>query len=144
MPKFKAQESNTIVKSSSITMVTVVFLLFNFGYAYAQTNNTETSSARSYLNCFNGTMTTFLLQVMFSSPEVKFNMTDLMSPEVKHYVSDECNFYHNKSGIWLSGTDDALDKKIVSKYGAEFMQKVKEPESLKQWDQTYIQLNKTK
>jgi hypothetical protein len=89
-------------------------------------------------------MTTFLLQIMFSPPEIKFNMTDLMSPEMKQYISDACNFYHEKSGVWLSGTDDELDKKIVSKYGAEFMQKVKEPESLKQRDEAYIQLNKTK
>ena len=67
-----------------------------------------------------------------------------MSPEMKQYISDACNFYHEKSGVWLSGTDDELDKKIVSKYGAEFMQKVKEPESLKQRDEAYIQLNKTK
>jgi hypothetical protein len=89
-------------------------------------------------------MTTFLLQIMFSPPEIKFNLTDLMSPEMKQYISDACNFYHDKSGVWLSGTDDELDKQIVSKYGAEFMQKVKEPESLKQRDEAYIQLNKTK
>ena len=89
-------------------------------------------------------MTTFLLQIMFSPPEIKFNLTDLMSPEMKQYISDACNFYHDKSGVWLSGTDDELDKQIVSIYGAEFMQKVKEPESLKQRDEAYIQLNKTK
>jgi hypothetical protein len=88
-------------------------------------------------------MTTFLLQMMFSPPQIKFNITDLMSPEMKQYISDACNFYHEKSGVWLSGTDDELDKKIVSKYGVEFMQKVKEPESLKQRDEAYIQLNKT-
>ena len=111
---------------------------------YAQTNNTETNTTRSYMNCYSGSMTTFLLQIMFSPPEIKFNITDLMSPEMKQYISDACNFYHEKSGVWLSGTDDELDKKIVSKYGSEFMQKVKEPESLKQRDQAYIQLNKTK
>jgi hypothetical protein len=89
-------------------------------------------------------MTTFLLQIMFSPPEIKFNITDLMSPEMKQYISDACNFYHEKSGLWLSGTDDELDKKIVSKYRSEFMQKVKEPESLKQRDQAYIKLNNTK
>src|SRR4249919_51317 len=89
-----------------------------------QTNNTETNTTRSYMNCYIGSMTTFLLQMMFSPPEIKFNITDLMSPEMKQYISDACNFYHEKSGVWLSGTDDELDKKIVSKYGAEFMQKV--------------------
>ena len=111
---------------------------------YAQTNNTETNTTRSYMNCYSGSMTTFLLQIMFSPPEIKFNITDLMSLEMKQYISDACNFYHEKSGVWLSGTDDELDKKIVSKYGSEFMQKVKDLESLKQRDQGYIQLNKTK
>jgi len=47
---------------------------------YAQTNNTETNTTRSYMNCYSGSMTTFLLQIMFSPPEIKFNITDLMSP----------------------------------------------------------------
>jgi len=111
---------------------------------YGQINNTKTNTTRSYMNCYTGSMTTFLLQMMFSPPQIKFNITDLMSPEMKQYISDACNFYHEKSGVWLSGTDDELDKKIVSKYGVEFMQKVKEPESLKQRDEAYIQLNKTK
>jgi hypothetical protein len=38
--KFKAQERITIV-ISSITMVTAVFLFFNFGYAYGQTLHSE-------------------------------------------------------------------------------------------------------
>jgi hypothetical protein len=127
----------------AIAMVLCLCIVQN---TYGQTNNTEanTNTTRSYLNCYNGSVTTFLLQIMFSPPEIKFNITDLMSSEMKQYISDACNFYHEKSGVWLSGADDELDKKIVSKYGAEFMQKVKEPESLKQRDQAYIQLNKTK
>ena len=111
---------------------------------YGEINNTKTNTTRSYMNCYTGSMTTFLLQMMFSPPQIKFNITDLMSPEMKQYISDACNFYHEKSGVWLSGTDDELDKKIVSKYGVEFMQKVKEPELLKQRDEAYRQLNKTK
>jgi hypothetical protein len=78
---------------------------------------------------------------MFSPPEIKFNISDLTSPQVKQYISDSCNFYHNKSDIWLSGTDDELDKKIVSKYGAEFMQKVKTPESMKLRNEGDMKLN---
>jgi hypothetical protein len=66
-----------------------------------------------------------------------------MSPEVKQYISDSCKFYHEKSGVWLTGTGNELDKEIVSKYRAEFMQKVKEPASLIHRDQAYMQLNKT-
>lgn len=106
-----------------------------------QINNTKTNTTRSYMNCYTGSMTTFLLQMMFSPPQIKFNITDLMSPEMKQYISDACNFYHEKSGVWLSGMDNELDKKIVSKYGDEFMQKVKTPESIKERDEGYIQLN---
>jgi hypothetical protein len=66
-----------------------------------------------------------------------------MSPDVKQYISDSCKFYHEKSGVWLTGTGNELDKEIVSKYRAEFMQKVKEPASLIHRDQAYKQLNKT-
>ena len=131
------------VLSMGLTAATLIVGLVLMQVGHAQINNTETNATGSYLRCFQGTMEFFLLGITFAPPEVKFNMTDLQSPEMKQYISDSCKFYHEKSGIWLSGTDNERDKEIVSKYGAEFMQKVKEPESLKQRDQTYIQLNKT-
>ena len=78
---------------------------------------------------------------MSSPPEIKFDMSDLTSPEVKQYISNACNFYHEKSGVRLSGMNNELDKKIVSKYGDEFMQKVKTPESIKERDEGDIQIN---
>lgn len=83
----------------------------------------------------------FFLQIAFAPPQIKFNISDLMSPEVKQYVSDACIFYHEKSGVWLTGKDDDLDKKIVSKYGYEFLQKVKTPKSIHERDEGYIRLN---
>ena len=135
---------NKMIKIYYVIVTALVLSLCIVQNSYAQTTNTETNTTTSYSNCFTGTMATFFLQLMSSPPEIKFDMSDLTSPEVKQYISNACNFYHEKSGVWLSGTDDELDKKIVSKYGSEFMQKVKEPESLKQRDQAYIQLNKTK
>ena len=116
-------------------MIITMALVFTLPNAYGQ------NETRTFMDCYTGNMNFFLLQMIFSPPEIKFNMTDLMSPEVKQYISDSCNFYHNKSGIWLSGTDDELDKKIVSKYEAEFMQKVKTPESMIKRNEAYIQLN---
>jgi hypothetical protein len=136
------------ILSLGLTAGTLIIglVLMQVGHGQINNNNTETNAnaTRSYLSCYTGSMTTFLLQMMFSPPEVKFNITDLMSPEMKQYISDACNFYHNKSGVWLSGTDDELDRKIVDKYGVEFMQKFKEPDTLKARDQAYNQLNKTK
>jgi hypothetical protein len=124
-----------------VIAIAMVLSLYIVQITYGQTNNTETNTTRSFMNCYTGSVTTFLLQIMFSPPEIKFNISDLMSPQMKQYISDACNFYHEKSGVWLTGTDDELDKKIVSKYGAEFMRKYKEPESLKQRDEDYVQLN---
>jgi len=108
---------------------------------YAQSNNTETNTTRSFMNCNIGTMKLFLSQMALSPPEIKFNLTDLTSPEVKQYISDACNFYHEKSGVWLSGSDNELEKEIVIKYGAELIQKVKTPEIIKELAEAYIQLN---
>jgi len=132
---------NKMIKIYYVIVTAMVLSLCIVQNTYAQTTNTETNTTTSYSNCFTGTMATFFLQLMSSPPEIKFDMSDLTSPEVKQYISNACNFYHEKSGVWLSGTDDELDKKIVSKYGAEFMQKVKTPESIKERDEGYIQLN---
>jgi hypothetical protein len=77
----------------------MVLSLFIIQNTYGQINNTKTNTTRSYMNCYTGSMTTFLLQMMFSPPQIKFNITDLMSPEMKQYISDACNFYHEKSGV---------------------------------------------
>jgi hypothetical protein len=110
------------------------------GHGQTNNNNSEKNAdaPTTYLSCYDGSMSTFILQTLFGPPEIKFNLTDLTSPEVKQYISDSCKFYHAKSGEWLTGTDNVLDKEIVSKYRAEFMQKVKEPSSLIQRDEAYI------
>jgi hypothetical protein len=132
------------VLSLGLTAATLIVGLVLMQVGHGQTNNTKTNATRSYLNCFTGTMQFFLNGIIFAPPEVKFNKTDLTSPEVKQYISDGCKFYHEKSGVWLTGTLDELDRKILDKYGAEFMQKFKEPDALKQRDEAYAQLNKTK
>jgi hypothetical protein len=132
---------NKMIKIYYVIVTAMVLSLCIVQNTYAQTTNTETNTTTSYSNCFTGTMATFFLQLMSSPPEIKFDMSDLTSPEVKQYISNACNFYYEKSGVWLSGMDNELDKKIVSKYGDEFMQKVKTPESIKERDEGYIQLN---
>ena len=132
---------NKMIKIYYVIVTAMVLSLCIVQNTYAQTINTETNTTTSYSNCFTGTMATFFLQLMSSPPEIKFDMSDLTSPEVKQYISNACTFYHQKSGVWLSGMDNELDKKIVSKYGDEFMQKVKTPESIKERDEGYIQLN---
>ena len=132
---------NKMISIYYVIVTAMVLSLCIVQNTYAQTTNTETNTTTSYSNCFTGTMATFFLQLMSSPSEIKFDMSDLTSPEVKQYISNACNFYHDKSGIWLTGTDNELDKKIVSKYGDEFMQKVKTPDSIKERDEGYIQLN---
>ena len=132
---------NKMIRIYYVIVTAMILSLCIVQNTYAQTTYTETNTTTSYSNCFTGTMATFFLQLMSSPPQIKFNMSDLMSHEVKQYISNACNFYPEQSGVWLSGMDNELDKKIVSKYGDEFMQKVKTPESIKERDEGYIQLN---
>jgi hypothetical protein len=131
-----------MILSLTLTTATLIvgLVLMQVGHGQTNNNNSEKNAdaPRTYLSCYDGSMSTFILQTLFGPPEIKFNLTDLMSPEVKQYISDSCKFYHAKSGEWLTGTDNVLDKEIVSKYRAEFMQKVKEPSSLIQRDEAYI------
>src|SRR5512144_3206626 len=144
---FNYHSQKWTILSLGLTAATLIIGLVLMQVGHGQTNNNisekNADAARTYLSCYDGSMSTLMLQTLFGPPEIKFNLTDLMSPEVKQYISDSCKFYHAKSGVWLTGTDNVLDKEIVSKYRAEFMKKVKEPSSLIQRDQAYIQLNKT-
>lgn len=121
--------------------ISFTFLAFNLPLSNTYAQN-ETGS---FTNCRDASMKLFLSQMALSPPEIKFNLSRLTSPEVQQYASDFCNFYYEKSGVWLSGTENEFESEIITKYGTEFTQKVKAPEIIKELVEAYSQLiNKTK
>jgi hypothetical protein len=86
------------VLSLGLTAATLIVGLVLMQVGHRQINNTETNAnaTGSYLNCYQRTIQFYLMGITFAPPEVKYNITDLLSPEVKQYISDGCKFITRK------------------------------------------------
>jgi hypothetical protein len=99
-------------------------------------NQTETKT-RTYEDCFTGFQGDLLLAVIFSPPEAGLSIMTLADPEVKQWISDFCHFYHEKTGIWLTGKppNDEYEESLLEQYIGEFIKTYSVPEALKKlWD----------
>jgi hypothetical protein len=56
---------------------------------------------------------------------VSIKITPNNSEQVKQLASNMCNFYHEKTGIWITHTD-WFKGDLQQKYGNEFYQKYKD------------------
>ena len=92
---------------------------------------------RTFGDCYSGTVGSLLLASMFTPYTI-----DLHDPEMKKFLSNLCNFYFDKTGIWI---DIPENKDLTTKYGQEFYNKYGNtmPESLKQYYEYYEQFSKS-
>ena len=92
---------------------------------------------RTFGDCYSGTVGSLLLASMFTPYTI-----DLNDPEMKKFLSNFCNFYFDKAGIWINirETND-----LTTKYGQEFYNKYGNtmPESLKQFYEYSEQFSKS-
>jgi hypothetical protein len=98
------------VKQSIIFVIVITIAVFiAMQVVYGQTNNdTET---RTFKNCYSDTAMAILLRNMIYPDPI-----NLMDPEVRQFISDACNFYHEKTGIYRDSSD---------RLNEEYMQKMK-------------------
>jgi hypothetical protein len=98
------------VKQSIIFVIVIAIAVFiAMQVVYGQTNNdTET---RTFKNCYSDTAMAILLRNMIYPDPI-----NLMDPEVRQFISDACNFYHEKTGIYPDSSD---------RLNEEYMQKMK-------------------
>ena len=92
---------------------------------------------RTFGDCYSDIVESLILYSMITSYTVVLN-----DPQIKKFISNMCNFYFDKSGIWINilhNTD------ITTKYGKEFYNKYGNtmPESLKQLSEYPEQLHKS-
>lgn len=80
--------------------------------SYGQTTTPTYGETNSYLDCYTKAASVFHIANMFS--HYTFDLTD---PKMKKLISAACNFYYEKSGIWI---DISKDTHITEKYGQEF------------------------
>ena len=87
------------------------------------TNALENANPKTFNDCYKNIASTLMLMLVFTPETV-----DLTSPEIKTYLTNACNFYHEKTGIWIS-THNELST-YGDKYGQEFRQKYPAPASI--------------
>lgn len=95
-------------------------LAFTLPNAYAQ------NETRTFFRCYTSFSSAFM---MFN--ELTPTTVNLTDPQVKAYISNLCNFYHEKIGIWIEFFTDKPDPKL----GEEFNQKYGStmPDSIKEF-----------
>ena len=82
----------------------------------------QVEKPQTFLTCYGDTAASLLLVSMFTPTKINLN-----DPAVKTYITNYCNFYHEKLGKWLSkedmpkignitGQDIALWKEFEAKY----------------------------
>jgi hypothetical protein len=76
-------------------------------------NQTE---ARSFQDCFSEGMGILTLALIFA-PTEKLSAMDLIDPAFKKMIINMCNFYHEKTRIWINMMSDG---DIIQRYNYEF------------------------
>jgi signal peptidase I len=88
--------------------------------------NTTQLTEGSLNDCYKNAVSMLLFASIFT-PE-NLELTDFMNPELKQHLSNFCNFYHEKTGQWITTIGELTE--YSEKYGDEFAQKYPTPESL--------------
>ena len=83
----------------SLTLVAISLTIGLANLAYGQTNETQTQEGTLF-NCYTSVSTTFPMFNTFTPLSV-----DLTDPDIKDFISNVCNFHHEKTGIWPDLSD---------------------------------------
>jgi hypothetical protein len=103
-------------------------------------NPVEREKPRTYEDCYSENMGLLTLAIVFA-PKKDISITDLLDPAWKNTIINMCNFFHEKTGIWVNMMKDT---EMVDPYRPEFYQKYgnEMPEKLKQMIQEQGNNNK--
>ena len=85
---------------------------FGNAYLFGQPNN----ETRSLNTCYSQFASLMLFASAFSP---NFNTTILNDPELKSMITNYCNFYHEKTGMWLR-MGDAPDPEIKKQFQLKY------------------------
>ena len=120
--------------NSKISSLLVLVLVVSTNLAYGQQLNTtqqeQQTEPRTFENCFINVMKLFTL-ITFDDND-NLTLTDLTDPAYKKVATNMCNFYHEKTGIWIDiNSEDVL---LTMPWTQEFNDKYFDtlPEKLKE------------
>ena len=117
-------------KEDDLDHIYIGILATDWGNAIAP-NTPDLSSEinRTSTDCYSDAAKTYYSRSLMTP--VRLNMTD---PEIKKTITNMCNFYHEKSGLWVNVTNVEKYSNVFREHSQEYLQKYANtfPESLKQ------------
>jgi len=96
-----------------------------------ETNGTE--KPRKFIDCYSDLALGTLILTVITPTNITF--TNLTDPEIKAFLTNLCDFYHEKTGVWVGMTNF---QEYGDRYGVEFIQKYNAtmPEPIRQLIET--------
>jgi len=96
-----------------------------------ETNGTE--KPRKFIDCYSDLALGTLILTVITPTNITF--TNLTDPEIKAFFTNLCDFYHEKTGVWVGMTNF---QEYGDRYGVEFIQKYNAtmPEPIRQLIET--------
>jgi signal peptidase I len=128
---FPIFEDNYIGKVVSVTHDTNTTTIAESEPLKTYEDQTVTET-RTFEDCVTDNMGAMTLFLIFA-PSKDIDAGDILNPQYKNTIINMCNFYHEKTGVWINLFDKTqLD--YSSQYGEDFYQKYGNeiPEDLKQ------------
>lgn len=117
----------TIISLSIVAIsLTVGLVLMQYAHGQTAENQTETGS---FFRCYTSFSSFFLMSNQLTPATV-----DLTDPQVKTFITNTCNFYHEKTGKWidvLSFNALDIDAKVIEEFNHTYGSTM--PESLKEF-----------
>jgi hypothetical protein len=86
---------------------------------------------RTFTDCYSDAAKGLRSHLLILPADLKLNVSD---PEINKTITDMCNFYHEKTGLWVNNTDYKYQN-AFDQYAQEYYQKYEStfPESFKQY-----------
>ena len=107
---------------SLVTIFSAMSMISITSITTAQTTINEES--RTFMDCYSSFASGFLLASLVTPTTI-----DLLDPEVKNFMANMCNFYHEKTGKWI---DPNNQNDITYEINSEFYQTYEIPQSIEQ------------
>jgi hypothetical protein len=126
-PQAKYAFKIPIDKNNDLDHLNIRMLATDWGTSITYPNVNQT---RTFEDCYSDEVV--IINETSRQKQMTINFTD---QAVKTLITNFCNFYHDKPGLWVSGSSNVQQyNDIFNKYGAQFGQKYGHtiPESIKQ------------
>jgi hypothetical protein len=131
-PQRKSAFKISIDKNNDLDHINIQILATDWGTPTPpSTPDLSSETNRTFKDCYSDAAKDLSYRMLFVPTKLKLNVTD---PGINKTLTNMCNFYHEKSGLWANITDPRYQN-TIGQHIQEFYQKYEStfPESFKQF-----------